>query len=75
MQKRVEGNSDLMERRKTIVEHPFGTIKHWNKQRPHVMKWYAIMKSHFFSVPKDKERIDKCKGYVYPESFSRSPLY
>jgi len=32
MQERVEKNRELMKKRKLIVEHPFGTIKHWNDQ-------------------------------------------
>jgi hypothetical protein len=38
MQERVEVNSKLMKRRKQIVEHPFGTIKHWNDQGYFLMK-------------------------------------
>ncbi len=35
---RVEANPALMKKRKQIVEHPFGTIKHWNDQGYFLMK-------------------------------------
>ena len=38
MQERVEANPALMRRRKQIVEHPFGTMKHWNDQGYFLMK-------------------------------------
>jgi hypothetical protein len=38
MQTRVEANPGLMKRRKQIVEHPFGTIKHWNDQGYFLMR-------------------------------------
>ena len=38
MQERVEANPELMKKRKQIVEHPFGTIKHWNDQGYFLMK-------------------------------------
>ena len=38
MQERVETNSELMRKRKQIVEHPFGTIKHWDDQGYFLMK-------------------------------------
>jgi len=41
MQKRVEANPGLMKQRKQIVEHPFGTIKHWNDQAYFLMRGLA----------------------------------
>ena len=38
MEKRVASNPDLMKKRKMIVEHPFGTIKHWNDQGYFLMR-------------------------------------
>lgn len=38
MQERVAANSELMRKRKQIVEHPFGTIKHWDDQGYFLMK-------------------------------------
>jgi Transposase DDE domain len=38
MQQRVEANPALMKRRKQIVEHPFGTIKHWHDRGYFLMK-------------------------------------
>jgi transposase len=38
MQEGVEANPELMKKRKQIVEHPFGTIKHWNDQGYFLMK-------------------------------------
>jgi transposase len=38
MQQRVEANPGLMKQRKQIVEHPFGTIKHWNDQAYFLMR-------------------------------------
>lgn len=38
MQARVEANPELMRRRKQIVEHPFGTIKHWSNQGYFLMR-------------------------------------
>jgi Transposase DDE domain len=38
LQQRVEANPALMKRRKQLVEHPFGTIKHWHDQGYFLMK-------------------------------------
>jgi hypothetical protein len=38
MEQRVADNPDVMKERKKIVEHPFGTIKHWNDQGYFLMK-------------------------------------
>lgn len=38
MQARVEANPELMRRRKQIVEHPFGTSKHWSNQGYFLMR-------------------------------------
>ncbi len=41
MQERVEAHPEMMKQRKMIVEHPFGTIKHWNDQGYFLMKGLA----------------------------------
>lgn len=38
MHLRVSANPELMNKRKAIVEHPFGTIKFWNNQGGFLMK-------------------------------------
>ena len=38
MHTRVEANPGVMKQRKQIVEHPFGTIKHWNDQGYFLMR-------------------------------------
>jgi hypothetical protein len=38
MPKRVEANPTMMKRRKQIVEHPFGTMKHGHDQGYFLMK-------------------------------------
>jgi Transposase DDE domain len=38
MQKRVKVHPDVMKKRKQIVEHPFGTIKHWYDQGYFLMR-------------------------------------
>lgn len=38
MEQRVQANPKLMKKRKRIVEHPFGSIKHWNDQGYFLMK-------------------------------------
>jgi len=38
MQARIDANPELMKKRKQIVEHPFGTIKHWNDQGHFLMR-------------------------------------
>lgn len=38
MAERVKANPDLMDQRKRIVEHPFGTIKFWNNQGCFLMR-------------------------------------
>jgi uncharacterized protein DUF4145/DDE family transposase len=47
MQQRVEANPALMKRRKQIVEHPFGTIKHWHDQGSFLMKGLARVRAEF----------------------------
>jgi transposase len=46
-QQRVEANPALMKRRKQIVEHPFGTIKHWHDQGYFLMKGLAKVRAEF----------------------------
>jgi hypothetical protein len=38
MAERVKANPELMDQRKRIVEHPFGTIKFWSNQGCFVMR-------------------------------------
>jgi transposase len=38
MQQRVKAHPTIMKRRKQIVEHPFGTIKHWHDQGYFLMR-------------------------------------
>jgi transposase len=47
MQKRVEANPAMMKRRKQIVEHPFGTIKHWHDQGYFLMKGLEKVRAEF----------------------------
>jgi transposase len=47
MQKRVEANPVVMKRRKQIVEHPFGTIKHWHDQGYFLMKGLEKVRAEF----------------------------
>jgi hypothetical protein len=47
MQKRAEANPALMQRRKQIVEHPFGTIKHWHDQGYFLMKGLEKVRAEF----------------------------
>jgi hypothetical protein len=47
MQQRVEANPALMRRRTQIVEHPFGTIKHWHDQGYFLMKGLEKVRAEF----------------------------
>jgi transposase len=47
MQTRVEANPAMMKRRKQIVEHPFGTIKHWHDQGYFLMKGLKKVRAEF----------------------------
>jgi transposase len=47
MQKRVEANPAIMKRRKQIVEHPFGTIKHWHDQGYFLLKGLEKVRAEF----------------------------
>lgn len=47
MEKRVNANRELMNKRKQIVEHPFGTIKFWNDQRHFLMRRLEKVKAEF----------------------------
>jgi hypothetical protein len=47
MQHRVEANPALMQRRKQIVAHPFGTSKHWHDQRYCLMNGLAKVRAAF----------------------------
>jgi Transposase DDE domain len=46
-QQRVEAHPALMKRRKQIVEHPFGTIKHWPDQGYFLMKGLEKVRAEF----------------------------
>jgi transposase len=47
MPKRVEANPAMMKMRKQIVEHPFGTIKHWHDQGYFLMKGLKKVRAEF----------------------------
>ena len=46
-QQRVEAHPALMKRRTQIVEHPFGTIKHWHDQGYFLMKGLEKVRAAF----------------------------
>jgi transposase len=37
MEERIAARPDLLDRRREIIEHPFGTIKHWMNQGAFLM--------------------------------------
>ncbi len=47
MQERTKQHPEIMEKRKQIVEHPFGTIKFWNHQSSFLMKGLEKVKAEF----------------------------
>ena len=47
MQARIDANPELMKKRKQIVEHPFGTIKHWNDQGHFLMRGLENVRAEF----------------------------
>ena len=47
MAKRVEANPEMMRKRKEIVEHPFGTIKHWGNQGYFLMRTLENVRAEF----------------------------
>ncbi len=47
MQERIKQHPEIMEKRKQIVEHPFGTIKFWNHQNSFLMKGLENVKAEF----------------------------
>jgi transposase len=46
-EQRVRANPQVMNQRKEIVEHPFGTIKFWDDQRHFLMKGLEKVKAEF----------------------------
>jgi hypothetical protein len=46
-QRRVEAHPEIMQQRKELVEHPFGTIKHWWDQGHFLMKGLEKVKAEF----------------------------
>ena len=44
---RVKANPELMKKRKTMVEHPFGSIKHWSNQGHFLMRGLKKVKAEF----------------------------
>jgi transposase len=44
---RVRANPQLMKKRKTMVEHPFGSIKYWNNQAHFLMRGMKKVKAEF----------------------------
>lgn len=47
MQERIYKNPELIKRRKSIVEHPFGTMKRWKDQGYFLMKGLEKVKAEF----------------------------
>jgi Transposase DDE domain len=47
MQRRVEVHPEVMTKRKPIVEHPFGTIKHWPDQGYFLMRGLEKVRAEF----------------------------
>jgi transposase len=47
MQERVDANPERMNKRKQVVEHPFGTIKHWNDQGHFLMRGLQKVRAEF----------------------------
>ena len=46
-QQRVEAHPEIMQQRKELVEHPFGTIKHWWDQGHFLMKGLEKVRAEF----------------------------
>ena len=44
---RVAANPDLIKTRKTLVEHPFGTMKFWNDQGHFLVRGLSSVKGEF----------------------------
>ena len=47
MQRRVEAHPEVMKKRKQIVEHPFGTNKHWHDQGYFLMRGLETVRAEF----------------------------
>ncbi len=47
MEERIAANPKLVKKRKEIVEHPYGTIKHWNDQGHFLMRGLEKVKAEF----------------------------
>jgi len=46
-QQRVQANPEIMQQRQQIVEHPFGTIKHWWDHSHFLMRGLQNVKAEF----------------------------
>lgn len=47
MEQRVQAHWEVMNQRKQMVEHPFGTIKFWNNQRHFLMRGLENVRAEF----------------------------
>ena len=47
MNERIKKRPEIMQRRKAIVEHPFGTIKFWGGQRHFLMRTLPNVRAEF----------------------------
>ncbi len=47
MAKRLDARSDILDRRRETVEHPFGTIKQWMNQGTFLMRGLANVNAEF----------------------------
>jgi hypothetical protein len=47
MEERIAARPDLIDRRREIVEHPFGTIKQWMNQGAFLMRGLEKVRAEF----------------------------
>jgi transposase len=47
MEERIAARPDLLDRRREIIEHPFGTIKHWMNQGAFLMRGLEKVRAEF----------------------------
>jgi len=64
MEKRVAENPELMEKRKTIVEHPFGAMKFWNNQSHFLSRGLENVRGEFslMTLAYNIKRVTKLVG-------------
>ncbi len=73
MQERVEANPELMKKRKQIVEHPFGTIKHWNDQGYFLMKGLKKVRAEMSLSALAYNKYKAFNKYTWGSENDRSP--